>query len=287
MMNTDYCLERRLSMLDTELHRRYKDCVLTSQTMLTRYQSVFPEYTDHTILHTMNVTDFCNRLIDEQVYSLTADAIYVLLMGCLFHDVGMGVSLEDYKNFMLQLDNQPSSLALDEDIRNFHNEFSALYLEKYWKLLDIPNKTYLFAIMQVAKGHRKTELMHEEDYPATYLVGNGSSVCLPYLAAVLRLADELDISDERNTVLMYDIDMIKDPISHMEFSKHKAIRSVEMDEHTITLCAQSNDPVIRSALMLIREKIEETLHYCRMVAANRSAFVITQQTVQLVMNNAN
>ncbi|MEG1408177.1 MAG: hypothetical protein RSD23_09985, partial [Ruthenibacterium sp.] len=153
---------------------------------------------------------------------------------------------------------------------------------KYWKLLDIPDKTYLFAIMQVAKGHRKTELMHAEDYPATYLVENGSSVCLPYLAAILRLADELDVAADRNISFLYDIDQIKDPIEHMEHCKHQAILSVEIDRQTITLYTQSNESMIQRELMLIREKIEEKLRYCRMVAASRSEFVITQQTVRLV-----
>lgn len=286
MIGTDYHLERQLSVLDSALHRRYKDCVATSQLLLTRYQSTFPEYTDHSFLHTMNVIDFCNQLIGDQINRLTADDIYVLLMGCLFHDVGMGVSQNDYDCFKVRLGQPCQTRGIDENIRDFHHELSALYLEKYWELLDIPNEAFLFAIMQVCRGHRKNELLDMNNYPTTYLVGEERSVCIPYLAALLRLADELDISDDRNTVLMYNIDMIKNPTSHMEFIKHKAIRSVELDEHIITFCAQSDNPAIRSELMLIREKIEEKLHYCRMVAASRSPFVITQQTVRLVMNDA-
>lgn len=246
--------------------------------------STFHQYTDHTILHTMNVTNFCNHLIGDQVECLTADDIYVLLMVCLFHDVGMGISKEDYELFKLRLKNPSPSQEFAEVIRSSHNELSAMYLEKYWKLLDIPNESYLFGIMQVCKGHRKTDLMNEENYPAIYQVGEGRSICLPYLAAILRLADELDVATDRNISFLHDINQIKNPIAYMEHSKHQAIRAVNLNEHTITLYARSDDAVIRSELMRIREKIEENLHYCRMVAEGRSAFVITQQTVRLVMN---
>ncbi|MEF9939193.1 MAG: hypothetical protein RR768_03600 [Clostridium sp.] len=286
MMDTDYRLERRLATLDSDLHRRYKDCVLTSQTMLTHYQRVFPTFTDHTVLHTLNVINYCNQLIGDQIDRLTADDIYVLLMGCLFHDVGMGISREYYEHFKLQLDTPPSAQALDKIIRNSHHEFSAMYLKKYWRILDIPDETYLFAIMQVCRGHRKVDLMNEENYPSTYRLIKGDGICLPYLAAILRLADELDVAADRNISFLYDIDQIKNPIDHMWYSKNLAIRTVDLSEHTITLYAQSDDSVIRSELVLIREEIEENLRYCRMVAASRSEFVITQQTVRLVMNNA-
>lgn len=283
MIDTDYRLERRLATLDSDLHRRYKDCVLTSQAMLTRYRRVFPEYTDHSILHAMNVENYCNQLIGEQVDRLTADAIYVLLMGCLFHDVGMGISWEDYECFKLKLDNPTSAQTFGEIIRDSHHKLSAMYLEKYWELLDIPNEAYLFAIMQVCKGHRKTDLMNEENYPPTYRLIKGDGICLPYLAAILRLADELDVAVDRNSSLLYDIDKIKDPVEYMEHSKHNAIRSVELDEHTITLYARSSDSVIRSELIFICEKIEEKLRYCRMVAACYK-IPIMQKNVRLVMD---
>lgn len=108
---------------------------------------------------------------------------------------------------------------IDKDIRDFHHELPAMYLEKYWEFLDIPNEAFLFAIMQVCRGHRKNELLNLDDYPTTYLVREERSVCIPYLAALLRLADELDTSVDRNTDLMYDIDMINNPISRMEFVK--------------------------------------------------------------------
>ncbi len=290
-MDMDYRLERRLSVLDPSLHRRYKDCVVVSQTMLSRYRSTFPTYTDHSSLHAMEVADFCNRLVGEQMEKLSADDIYVLLMGCLFHDVGMGVSREDYEHFkprlgLSHLTGPSSEQERCEIIRDFHQELSGMYLEKYGDLLDIPNKAYRFAIIQVCRGHRKTDLMEEAEYPATWPVGEGRRVCLPYLAALLCLADELDVAQDRNISFMYDIDKVDNLISRMEFQKHQAIHRVELGKDTILLHAQSDDPAVRSELMRLSEKLGDKLRYCRLVVRTRTDFAITQQRVGLRMNAA-
>ncbi|MEG2679903.1 MAG: hypothetical protein RR949_08160, partial [Oscillospiraceae bacterium] len=291
IMDMDYRLERQLSVLDPRLHRRYKDCVVTCQAMLSRYQSTFPTYTDHTLLHAMDVSDFCNRLIGDQLDGLTGEDLYVLLMACLFHDVGMGISLEDYELFKPQLGlthlSGPSSQQERAEItRDFHQEFSAMFLAKYGDVLDIPNEAYRFAIIQVCRGHRKTDLMDHEAYSATFPVEEGRTVCLPYLSALLCLADELDVAVDRNISFLYDMDKIDNPISRMEFAKHEAIRWVELEEHIVTLHAHSDDPAVRDELMRLSEKLGDKLSYCRLVAATCTQFVITQKNVRLVLNAA-
>ena len=88
----DFALEYRLKELDPELHRRFTDSVFGLQNILSNYKLIFPEYTDHTELHSLTVIDFCNRLIGRQIERMNADEIYALLMGCYFHDTGMGIS---------------------------------------------------------------------------------------------------------------------------------------------------------------------------------------------------
>ncbi len=96
-MELDYGIERRLARRSPELHSRYRDCVVTSQRMLSRYENYFPDFTDHTVLHTLDILDLCNQLIGRQIERLTPEDLYVLLMGALFHDVGMGVSVSDFE----------------------------------------------------------------------------------------------------------------------------------------------------------------------------------------------
>ena len=98
-MGHEYLTEKRLRVLDPQLHSQYKNCVVASNQMLSQYQSTFPEYTDHSTLHTLEIVDTCNALIGDQIDRLTPDDLYVLLMGALFHDVGMGISEKDFNAF--------------------------------------------------------------------------------------------------------------------------------------------------------------------------------------------
>ena len=67
-----------------------------------------------------------------------------------------------------------------------------------WEKLNIPTERYAEAIALVAKGHRQEELMVEEIFSTKYAVKSGPDfVCIPFLASVLRLADELDITNDR------------------------------------------------------------------------------------------
>ena len=137
-MELDYGMTRRLAELSPQLHRRYRDCVVISQGMLCRYENYFPDFTDHTVLHTLDIQELCGQLIGGQIEKLTAEDLYVLLMGALFHDVGMGVSAADFDQFRvaLGLPEPADDTARAWAVRDHHQELSGLYLEKYWEMLD-------------------------------------------------------------------------------------------------------------------------------------------------------
>ncbi|WP_205948352.1 HD domain-containing protein, partial [Pyramidobacter sp. C12-8] len=60
--------------------------------MLESFLPRFPDFTDHTILHSMDVLEYCNMLIGEkQIERLSAAECYVLIMSCYLHDIGMGI----------------------------------------------------------------------------------------------------------------------------------------------------------------------------------------------------
>lgn len=125
-MKLDYGIERRLAQLAPSLHGRYRDCVVTSQQMLSRYENYFPDFTDHTVLHTLDILELCNQLIGSQIMRLTAEDLYILLMGALFHDVGMGVSTADFAQFraMLGFPEPEDDTARAWAVRDHHHELS-------------------------------------------------------------------------------------------------------------------------------------------------------------------
>lgn len=289
-MGYEYLTEKRLRALDPQLHSQYRNCVVVSNQMLSQYQSTFPEYTDHSTLHTLEIVDTCNALIGDQIDRLTADDLYVLLMGALFHDVGMGISEKDFRSFYREtFSTEAGELSKEEFqelIRKNHHELSGWFLKKYWHIFDIPNEAYTKAIIQVCRGHRKTNLLDPVEFPEAFLVAEGRSVALPYLAALVRLADELDIAADRNSVFLYDPMSIKNDISRLEFLKHQCIQSVEIRPADVLVKAESDDPKICEGIKDTVSKAAELLHDCRKVVSERTSFAIQQQSIILDLNSS-
>jgi len=285
--SSDYAMERRLREMAPGLHCRFTDAVFALQHILSNYQLLFPSFTDHTELHSLNVIDFCNRLIGSQIDAMNADEIYSLLMGCYFHDTGMGVTRKDYDAFCREIDfgdyfETHSRENVSQTIRDFHNEFSGRFIRKYAEFFEIPSEEHLWAIVEISRGHRKISLMDETSYPPAMLVPGGNTLCLPYLAALIRLADEIDVSSARNSALLYDIDYLetfaaKDSV--IEFKKHDAIHEMLITPEAFVLHVRTDDDQIISSVMKAVGKMQKTLDDCRRAVLHRTPYVITQERV--------
>ncbi|MCR5053221.1 MAG: hypothetical protein K6A69_00075 [Lachnospiraceae bacterium] len=283
----DYLLERKLKSEAPELHTRFKDTVLMVGHLLSRYRLLFPEYTDHSELHSVTVIDACNRLIGpKQIDKLNVDEIFVLLMASYLHDVGMGIGENEYEEFKDKMDEKgyfekhPDATRADF-VRTYHNEFSGLFIDKYADLFDLPSKEHTFAVRQVARGHRKTDLYDEKEYPVDLTLPNGNTVCLPYLAALIRLADEIDVVATRNPLVLYDIDALTDEVEIVENKKVQAIRSMDTTDDAFTLKAKTDEEDIYEGIVEMVGKMQKTLDYCREVTEKRTGFVISQKKVIL------
>ena len=284
MNKYDFLLERRLKEISPDLHQRFSDTVFALQQILSNYKLIFPDFTDHTDLHTLNIIEFCNNLIGEQIDKLNADEMYVLLLGCYFHDTGMGISHNDFEEFSKQINfgnyfDNHSRDNYPEIVRNFHHEFSGLFLRKYAKFFDFPSEEHLFAIIQISRGHRKTDLNDEKEYPLNLKVPGGNTICLPYLAALVRLADEIDVTASRNSKAIYDLSKIVEEIDLIEFMKHEAVKGLEITDKAFIMNIKSGDQKIVDGLNILAGKMKKTLDYCRSAVNNRTSFEITQEDV--------
>lgn len=284
----DYSMERRLQSMSPDLHKRFTDAVFGVQNILSDYQTIFPGYTDHSERHSLTVIEFCNKLIADQIERLNEDEMYVLLVGCYFHDTGMGTSLKDYEEFLPKLDlgTYPETHDMNDTpsvIRDFHNELSGLFIRKYEKLFDIPSKDHLDAIIQIARGHRKTDLMDEDVYPISKVFPSGNTVCYPYLSALIRLADEIDMTSARNSPLLYHIENMVDEEDIMWMYIHEAIPKLEIRKDSFVFTGHTEDPVIEGHVRRVVGKMQKTLDICRKAVTGRTPYEITQEKVLLKM----
>lgn len=262
--------------------------MIALEQILDRYLSVFPGYTDHSMLHCLDVMNMCNQLIGpSQIDRLNADEMYVLLMSVILHDVGMGISQKQIEEYIAQSPEMKTwrethpHKDYESMVRLFHNELSALFVMKYADMLDLPNQRYAHAVAQVAKGHRSVDLYDDGEYPSDYEVAPGRKVCLKYLAVLIRLADELDIGSARNLNYLFDTASLIFDDNIGAFESHKAIRTVNVlpDAFMVDVYA-TNRNNYRSASQTV-QKLDEVLQYCIKLVDERTPFRIAQREILL------
>lgn len=282
--SNSFALEFRLRDLDRDLHKRFTDCVFALQNILSNYKLIFPEFTDHTELHTLTVIEFCNCLIGDQLEKLNKYELYALLLGCYFHDTGMGITEKDFADFSCRINfgdyfiKHPNATKA-EQIRDFHNEYSGMFIRKYAELFEFPDKALLEAVIQISRGHRKTDLTNENDYPIAFEMSDGNTVCLPYLAALLRLADEIDVTAARNPKLLYDIEAVSDGFQLLIRKTHQAVSDLKIEKDAFILTVKDGGPDVNEMIRKMIFKMRQTLDSCRAAVNWRTPFLITQREI--------
>ena len=137
---------------------------------------------------------------------------------------------------------------------------------------------HMFAIIQISRGHRKTNLLDRDQYPLYLDMPSGNKVCLPYLAALVRLADEIDVTASRNSSAIYDLSKITGEIDIIEFMKHEAVKGLEIEKDQFTMLVQTDDEEIYERLCLVASKMQKTLLSCK-EAVKETPYSITQERV--------
>lgn len=285
-MSMDYLVERKLHLEEPELHRRVKDSAFVLQGMLEKFLPRFPEFTDHSLLHSLDVLDYANRIIGpEQCELLSPAECYVLIMACYLHDVGMGVGEKDFAEFSREIDfgdyfDTHDAADASATIRAFHHEFSGCFIRKYAELLEIPTDELLFAVVQASRGHRKTDLFDPKEYPD--MQTEYGEIRLAYLSAVIRLADEIDVGADRNPELLFDSSTLTIQRQIEAFGTHESVRRVDVTEDSIQLLVKPKAPEYVPLIEELNRKIRQTLDYCRRAAEERSDLRISQVRSEII-----
>ena len=105
-----------------------------------------------------------------------------------------------------------------------------------------------------------------------------------YLAAIIRLADEIDVGvgADRNPELLFDTSTPTQQKDIEAFGTHESIRHVDVSEDSIILHVKPKAPEYVSLLETLNGKIQQTLVYCRSAAEDRSDLRITQKQSVLI-----
>lgn len=244
-----------------------KNCEIQVTPILQGFITNFPEYTDHSINHSKTVLGYAEHLLNTEIEKLNEDEAYILIMAGFLHDIGMCPTNEMKEQILESSLFNDSGKQFEDYLRDIHHELSYIYITTKWKELKIVSETYAEAIGLVGMGHRKVELLDFDKYNPEFVVKSGSDfVCLPYLAGVLRLADELDITNDRTPELLYNEYFPTNRVSKEEWEKHKANYFVTFNKPTIKITSKCVDKDLYYALLKQYNKIDSVIKYVQKIA---------------------
>ena len=209
------------------------------------------EFTFHGLEHCITLEKYANELIAESLLNrFNAEEIFILLNGIYYHDIGM-ISYKKIEHSWFDSDNKKQKIVEFVSNRNEHNIISKemIYYEDendYNKsLISLPHDDASFAnsISMLCEGHRdyktgeNTQVKTLEKIPPIENY-RGEEIHTRTLACILRLADELDITNQRapSDVLIHLKTFISSK-SIKEWRKHDLFGRVEIDSerYLITL----------------------------------------------------
>ncbi|MCB0722397.1 MAG: ATP-binding protein [Ignavibacteriae bacterium] len=262
-------LEKRLKNKDPELFASLKKCKREVSKYLQQYKSNFPTYTDHSIEHSKEVAQLASDILGiKYINKLHEDEIYILLMACYLHDIGMCIpkkqiskELKSERCANYKIDK--SRFKVENYLRDVHHELSYEFIKKRWKELYIINEDYAEAIALVSKAHRVVDIGNFDEYELKFYVRSGVDyVCLPYLGCIIRLADELDITNIRVPDLLYKDFLPNNEKSREEWQKHKSTFGVNFSEDKIIIRGRTSDLNVFNTLLSMSNKIQKVLNNC-------------------------
>lgn len=269
-------LELRLEKLDSGLLSNFKKTLEEVDLLLSKYSENFPTYTDHSIKHTKQVFEIASQMLTkDEIDNLNGDEIYVLSMACILHDVGMCIPetilLEKFNSdrYKKYRDSSPKDTEKEILIRDIHHELSHDFIIEEQESLSIPNNKFAEAIALVSMGHRKVRLDDTSRYKPKFFVKNGRDfVCLPYLASILRLADELDITNIRTPKLLTKYYLPNNELSIKEWKKHISTTQINYTEDKVIFEVSCSDQNNLAALEDQFEKIQDVANYAQKIIRN-------------------
>lgn len=256
--------------------------IFLAERMLPLIKNVFANYTDHGIMHSIHVMEYMYALI-EDINELSELEVVLLIESALLHDIGMVANeteINDIKNEKNVWTERKYSkvyeeylnedIALQECIRPFHGKRSKRYIDENIDITDtmLPGSTSITfreELGLICMAHNEDFEWLENNIGEKYEKGsyvlNGQ-----YIAVLLRIADYLDIDDQRAPQCVYNY-LNPGEYSAGEWKKHFAIENyekVKRNEQTglkeIVFRGQSSDPEVYRKLLKYFDNVNDELY---------------------------
>lgn len=262
-MSYENSLEDILHKKNSELYGRLLKIKENAKSLMSYTQAKFPTFTPHDFSHGVNVEENLNWLLTEKVKEeMNPHEIFFLLVSAFMHDWGMIGKPEE----------NPEEIRLTHHKRtekNFDEMHDKLFLTEHEARI----------IGRISRGHTKEDLS-TPDYDDE-VFGANTRIRKRFLSAVLRIADECDVTCNRTPEILY-YSVNPTAKSDEEFKKHLSISGVGQlnEKHKIYISAIARDPKGAKTLRLVTEKIQGEIDGVKCILANNG---IVLDSVELRM----
>jgi|GEM_PF-3536876 len=204
------------------------------------------QFTDHTVEHSERVIQNLNALTYDMMGTgkrLCPHEVFYLLAAVYLHDVGMQMQRRDGSQILLEKYGEETLNSVDdrpfrEIIRDHHALVSAEMIvnsardpETYYDFkVPVEDAGY---IASIAKGHGlDVEALNTGEYADTPV--GSDTIRLRLLAALLRLADELDVDRRRVNLELLKTEVVE-PESQLHWWKHHYVEGAKIEKGSILL----------------------------------------------------
>jgi len=236
---------------------------------------------------------------DETVKKMSIPELMLLILSAFYHDIGMAPSQkeivawdgknissdsdkEKYHRFQIFCDskydinseiNQLTELPGDnkDRIDRLQNNLKAEYIRQTHahrareilnkeinRSLLYKNKNLKEILIELCESHNENASeLNKKD--AGIICDNNQYVCLPFLGAILRIADILDFDSKRAPEILFESLTIQNPISVQEWNKHRSINVASIKKNGIFISAECSHPAIESSIKAFSQIIQDEL----------------------------
>ena len=241
-MSYEKSLRSSLKEKDEGLFNRLKPIEDAARSVLTYTAAGFPSFTPHDFSHSLNVEENLNWIITDSVkQKMQASEIFLILISAWLHDWGMVSSVGENAERVRETHHIRTQ-------KNFENLFDKINLS--------PAEGRIAG--RICRGHRKEDL-NASDYSDSFL-GSNIPIRVGFLAAALRIADELDTTASRTPQIVYAT-IKPQGLSEEEFQKHLSITGVGQPTlYKIVISGEARSPKGVELIEKVRKKIEKELN---------------------------
>lgn len=235
-----------------KLYENYKDNCTVVQRMLEKYKKIYPNISDYSIMHFIDIAEFCDLIMDKQrLKDLNEDECYCLLVAALFAHTGFGLDKERMNKYInkLGIQKQTESLTFFQIMSKYHVLFSACLVEEYGDIFEFPSEIHKYAIISMLRfiGGNSDDINQLEE---VLLLDNKNTVRLKELAAILSIGNQLAELKNTNLDLSYeDFDKYNSE-EIVGFVERNVVKSIEAKDRKLMIEAGGSD----SAYALIERK---------------------------------